>query len=1088
MLIRILGTVEVAANNSWVKAGSPKQNCVLAALALSPNRTLSIDAIANRVWGVTPPASARGVVYGHVNRLRELLKPHSEVTLTRVTGGGYRLDIHTEHVDALHMRTMIDRARGSASPDEASRRWREIVDLWRGPALSGVSGDWADRTRASLERHRSTAYTGYFDAELAAGRHHHIIGDIEEQLSLKPDDEGLAATLMLALYRDGQSAEALNRFAVVRERFRRNLGGEPSPALRQLHRDILRGEVTPAPPITGGSSADEPITAPDTESGPATRAPASPSAITPRQLPAATPSFTGRQSELAILVDTLDSGRDHTVVAIDGMAGIGKSTLAIQAANLVAQRYSDGQIFVDMHGHSAVTDPVGVHEARYRVMRSVGLSVEDIPATVERRADAYRSALTGKRLLLFIDNAADDSQVAPLLSGLDSGAVVVTSRQRLTIDDVTSVSLRPLTPDQARELLRSACGPGRFTTADEAALTEIAHWCDGLPLALRIAAARLRTRPQWSALDLLNRLRDDSQEMDTLAVGQRSVAAALALSIQQLTSRRRQLLVGLAWFPGPDLTLSAASAALSERASTVEAILEELVDVNLLDSVQPGRYRMHDLVRRHVRRETATAPDGFVDRIGAWYLHNTATARDAYIPQPKGFAMPSRPETVTDIGLTDDLTARQWFITEGANIAAVIAAVAGDRPSRTVWQLAAVTLCHTIVNGDRGTTDRLGRWGLTAALDIEDLAGQAVLRRNLGYRAMLDDNWATALEHFEPGLRLARQTGNLAVESMILSWLAHLNYRRGHLRQAVGYASEECAVNRRISEGQELDAINNLAVITTDLGDLTEAKRLLREALPRFERLDHPGIGTALGNLATVSAELGELAAASRYEDEAQPHQVGDADRAASLLRRSQVHRWRGERDTALALAVRALRLVTDSAVTGLHPTALAHAAAVCDDPDAAARYARESIEAAEQLSDVAGVALGRLRLAEVLLAIGDPAEATPEFERADSVARMSGREPLGARVAIGLARLRLTIDPVAAESTARGALAVFRRCGHRPWQVAAHLLLAEIHDGAGDPESLARELAAAETLSEAMGSTSVVESVRRRLAPVSAA
>ncbi|MFD0555829.1 DNA-binding SARP family transcriptional activator [Stackebrandtia endophytica] len=1072
MLIRILGTVEVAASDSWVKAGSPKQNCVLAALALSPNKSLSIDAIANRVWGIDPPASARGVIYGHVNRLRELLRPHHGVRLARVTGGGYRLDIATDLVDALHMRAVHDRARTAATPDEASRLWREVIDLWRGAALSGVSGDWADRTRTGLERYRSAAYTGYFDAELLAGRHRNIIGELEEQLSLAPDDEALVATLMLALHRDDRSAEALERYATLRERLRRERQREPGTTLRRLHREILRGDRVP--------STREPtsITEPPVISS---------NRVIPRQLPGATASFTGRRIELATLMSRLKSPRDRPVVVIDGMAGVGKSTLATQATNQLMDTYVDGQIFIDLNGYSDATDPVTAHGARYRVLRSIGFAVEHIPATVEHRAEVYRSALAGKRLLLFLDNADDEAQVAPLLAGIDAGAAVITSRRRLTIDGATPMSLGELTHEQSRELLLAAGGPGRFDPSEDAALNDLATWCGGLPLALRIAAARLRSRPQWSVSDLLSRLRDDHSGMDHLAVGQRSVSAALALSLRQLTDRQRELLIGLAWFPGPDLTDSATGAVSGQPEVPTAATLAELVDANLLENCGQGRHRLHDLVRRFVRT-TAAPPEGLADRVGTWYLYNTAIARDTYIPQPKGFSLPPLPETVDEVAFDDDLAARRWFIAEGDNIAAVISELAHRRSSSMVWQLSAVTLCHTIVNGDRGTTDRLGGWGLTAAVNTGDLAGEAVLRRNLGYRALIDDDWDTALGHFEPGLRLARETGNQAVESMILSWLGHLHYRRGELAAAAEYASMECAVNQGIDQRRELDAINNLAVITTDLGRLTDAKQLLQEALPRFQSLDHPGVGTALGNLAEVSAALGELEAALRYEDDAEPHLVGDTDQVAALLRRSQVHRWLGDRNTALGLALRALRLTSDSAVTQLRATALTQAAAACDDPDSAARYARESIEAAELLSDVAAMTLGHLRLAEALLEAGNTAEAGRELELAELTAAETGREPLRARVAIGIARLRLVTDAVAAESVLRDALDTLDHCGHRPWFAAGHLVLTEIHDTTGDTESLARQLELTTALFTAMGSTPIIESVRRRPAPVSTA
>ncbi|WP_433257231.1 BTAD domain-containing putative transcriptional regulator [Streptosporangium sp. CA-135522] len=243
MLVKLLGPVEIAETDGWRRSGPPKQACVLASLALTPRTTLSIDTLAHRIWGSDAPVEKRNVIYGHITRLRRLLSIHEAVELRRVSMGGYRLEIAADQIDVFHMRALAGQAREAHEMGEvalAARRWREAAELWHGPALAGIEGSWAARTRRKLHDEHIAVLADLSDCELALGRHAEVAADLVCVVEQYPLAENLIAPLMLALYRCGRVTEALARYADTRNRLREELGNEPGKRLRELHQRILR--------------------------------------------------------------------------------------------------------------------------------------------------------------------------------------------------------------------------------------------------------------------------------------------------------------------------------------------------------------------------------------------------------------------------------------------------------------------------------------------------------------------------------------------------------------------------------------------------------------------------------------------------------------------------------------------------------------------------------------------------------------------------------------------------------------------------------------------------------------------------------
>ncbi|MEV4109735.1 NB-ARC domain-containing protein [Nonomuraea sp. NPDC049695] len=328
------------------------------------------------------------------------------------------------------------------------------------------------------------------------------------------------------------------------------------------------------------------------ESGPPPAAPA-----VPRQLPADVATLVGRRRELAIL-ETYQGANTVTVVAIDGMAGTGKTALAVRAAHRLAPRYPDGQLFVNLHGHARSMTPIEPGEALARLLRTLGVPGEHIPRHIDDRAALYRSVLVDRKILIVLDDAADEQQILPLLPAGSTCRLIVTSRRRLTcLDDIRSLSLETLPMVDAVALFTRMAGRERVMGTPVHVLTEVVRRCGLLPLAVRIAAVRFRAHPTWSVRHLLDRLTDDP--LAELKAGRHSVAAALDLSYARLSTEQRHAYRVLGSRTSTDFGVDAAAALLNTTGRQARRLLDQLSDAHLVQEPAPGRYRVHDLVRDH---------------------------------------------------------------------------------------------------------------------------------------------------------------------------------------------------------------------------------------------------------------------------------------------------------------------------------------------------------------------------------------------------------------------------------------------------------------------------------------------------------
>jgi tetratricopeptide (TPR) repeat protein/transcriptional regulator with XRE-family HTH domain len=505
----------------------------------------------------------------------------------------------------------------------------------------------------------------------------------------------------------------------------------------------------------------------------------------PHQLPAPPSAFIGRAAELADL-DRVGDTSTVVITAIDGMAGIGKTALAVHTAHRLADRYPDGQLFVDLHGYTQGMAPLLPGEALDRMLRALGVAGDRIPADLDERAGLYRSRLADRRMLILLDNAATEAQVAPLLPGTAGCLVLVTSRRRLTgLDQTHTISLDTLPLADAVTLFIRTLGGRRLADQPPELVAETVELCGRLPLAIRIAAARLRSHPSWDVSYLTHRLRDHQHRLAELAAGQRSVAAALDLSYQQLTKdlQRTYRLLGL--HPGPDLDTYAAAALNHTTVARARRLLHHLLDVHLIQEPTAGRFRFHDLVRAHAASSAAqTKPE---QRAGLtllfdYYRHTAAEAMDTAYPYEREHRPRVASAGTPTPRLRDPIRAAAWLDVELTNLLAAARHAAEHGWPTHTWHLSTSLHRHLLTRGHYHDAETLHRQALTAAR-TED--GRLDPLLGLGDIHRMQARYEQAADDFGRALKLARRAGHHASELKALLGLGQVHRMEGRYQQAI---------------------------------------------------------------------------------------------------------------------------------------------------------------------------------------------------------------------------------------------------------------------------------------------------------------
>lgn len=834
--LRVLGNTEARAGDQVLDLGHPRQRCVLAALVVEAGSVVTTDQLLDRAWGEQLPLRGRDTLYSYLSRLRQVLAGHA--TLVR-RKGGYVLDVHPDAVDVHRFRALVRRS-DLASLDEA-------LALWRGPAFADLDTPWITGVREALDRERRSAVLDRNDLALRQGRHADLLNELFEDVEAQPLDERLAGQLMLALYRSGRQADALHHYQKLRDRLADELGGDPSPPLRQLHAKILRGDVVPLkaepPPRTGRND-----------------------------LPRDIADFTGREDELRLLLAAVpgdDAAMTAVVIeAIDGMAGVGKTALAVHLAHRLQDRYPDARLFIDLHGHSNDRDAVSAGAALESLLRALGVPADTIPDDVDERSALWRAELAERRVLVVLDNAADSAQVQALLPGAPRCLALVTSRRRLVdLPTTRTVSLDVMPVPDAVALFTSIVGEDR-AAAEPDAVHDVVSSCGCLPLAVRLAAARLRSRPQWTIAHLARRLHDAKRRLSELSAGDLGVTVAFDLSYRNLSDEQQLVFRVAGLHPGDDFDVPAAAALAGLDEDTAEEVLEDLVDVHLLQQPVPGRYRFHDLLRHHANTlaaETGAERCGAVVRLIDHYLR-VAGAADAMLIPPGRF----RARAAEPTGFADADEALAWFEAEHAALLAVVRISAEEGRTSSCWQLAAKLQRYLYRCGWTEQLRQLSEVALAQALRAGDRHGEAVIRTNLGLALYRGGQFAAARKQLTQALPLFRALDDRRGENQAIAALGNACKKLGRFDEALVCFERDLELCRQDHDRHgEAVAFGNLGAFYLDTGRYAEpAEQFTRTLTGMRETGDRLGESTTLGNLGELHLELGELEQALQWLDQ----------------------------------------------------------------------------------------------------------------------------------------------------------------------------------------------------------------------------
>jgi DNA-binding SARP family transcriptional activator/tetratricopeptide (TPR) repeat protein len=820
--VQVLGTVDAQVDGGSIGLGAARPTLVLAMLALEDGRVVSRDRLIDAIWESDPPASATTQVAIHISHLRKAL---GDPDLIETAGHGYRLAAASS-VDAPEAERMLAEARESQRPE----MFRQALRMWRGPVLDGLDSSALVPVARRLEELFLSGVEDWAALELDIGGERELLDVLPDVVAANPLREGLRARLMEALWHSGRRADALKSFDEGRSVLVEELGLDPGEQLTRLQQRILQEDlVIPAARAPSGEIRD--VDAEENAGG-------EPTFVVPRQLPMDVSRFSGRERAIADLASMFgtDPGQGG-VVALHGPGGAGKTALAIHVAHRVADRFPDGQLFMNLRGHGTL-EPLQPNAVLGSLLRGLGVADARIPEDEDDRGRMLRSLLMHKRMLMVLDNARDSFQIRPLLPG-GANVVMVTTRSQLrslaTREGAGRVRVDELPPDDAVDMLRSKqsqASPTRWATPD---MIELARLCGHLPLALAVAAERANRFPERPLTELNAELRD-GRALDILTAWEddpcTSVRAVFAWSYDALPANEARMfrLLGLHPHPSFDLHVAAALAGLELRETG--RVLDRLVDDHLVAERRPGQYEMHDLVHAFAV-DLARSLDGVergasLDRMFAVYVQALYDG-GLLIPLSLRQTTPPPRADIDARAFKDAQDFQEWFRETHVSLLAVFEEAA-TAPDHTYVCRMAASMGATLLN--------LGRY----------TEAEAITTRGQHYARLAGDN---------------RFAGTLALQRV------GLRREQGNLESALEASREAIAIFEQIGAKQRLlNAATAQALCLGDLGRPEEALLLLEEIRTKAPE-EAARSGVFLNHLATTQLSLGRSAAAKTSADAA---------------------------------------------------------------------------------------------------------------------------------------------------------------------------------------------------------------------------
>ncbi|TQE25710.1 tetratricopeptide repeat protein [Streptomyces ipomoeae] len=921
--IHVLGPVGLGTPERRLGLGSVKQQLLMAALAVDIGRPVPLDTLVDRLWD-DPPARARENVHTYVSRIRRAIRtaePGSTTPAITQRTHTYTLVAAPDTVDWHRFVRLAERAGTVAAEGDDARAaalLRDAERLWEEP-LAGLPGLWAQRIRGTMAEKRRGVVTARITVEMRLGRFAEMAGELSALVDEYRGDEALAGQLMIVYYGSGRHAEALHLYQRVRRTLRSEFGTDPGEELVRIHRHILgRGPLHEL--IRGPAEVRVPPSAD-------TRRPRPVPDRLPRQAP-----LVGRHGEMERIRTAIDTAsRDGAIVtleSISGMAGVGKSALAIRAAHEFGDRFPDGSIYVNLRAHAQGQEPLSPQAALATLLRLLEVPPDSIPTDVEERAALWRQALGHRRALIILDDAAGPEQVRPLLPGNTECFVIITSRRRLVgLPSGRSLALDVLPAADAVALFREFAGleaPTDTTSAEASAeleeLKEIVRLCGYLPLAIEIAANRLSAHPSWNLTVLRELLSRTTDRLAQIRDGYSEIARAFEVSYQTLSPAERSCFRLLSLHLGPEFGPQAAAALLGRPLDETERLLESLLQCHVLQEPVPNRFRFHDLLGEYAHllstaQDTDEHREAARARLVDHYVRTADHCDRLLYPRrirPRvhdtDTAAPS-PPWPTPRTSADALT---WFTTERQNLLST---------ERHLRQHGARTRAAQLSHVLAGFLDGECYWTDSVRLHEAAVAHwRGIGRHDALCRALLDLSPVyTATGSFEEADRVAKEAlecartiGDRDAEADALRELGILYWHLGRFQQALAFQRESLTLCAATGDRwRQTRCQNNIAICLLYLGEHEQARTWFQAAIAGFEYADDQRmLAKTLNNLGHLLIETGDPVGARRTLERSLRivKSTGNpSDRAILQINIAEAHLATGDATTAIDLCQEAL-------------------------------------------------------------------------------------------------------------------------------------------------------------------------------------
>jgi DNA-binding SARP family transcriptional activator/tetratricopeptide (TPR) repeat protein len=1024
MEFRVLGPIELWSAGQQYDLGPTRARCVLAILMLTPRTIVPTEVLIDRIWDTEPPPKARESLAVYITRLRAALR-QAVGDSVRLVGRsrGYELDVDPDVVD-LHqfrrLRRQADALAGNGDADHAALLLREADRLWRGQPFAGIRGDWMARMRASLEEERRAAVLKRVECELELGRHADLVGELGNLLAQYPLDEAFIAHQMTALYGSGRAGEALSLYRDTRSQIIDELGTEPGPVLAELHQRVLTQDPELAAGLTGPGRQLSRTTQPDT-------------------LPPEMVEFVGRDEELSLLIR--QPGDGPRISVIEGMAGVGKTALAIHAARAAAAQYPDGTFYLNFHTHDPGLPTLGAAEALHRLLRMLTAPATRIPDAIGEGAALLRAQLSRRRAIVILDDAAGPEQIQPLLPSSGQSLFLITTRRTLSgLPGAHALTLDVLPMADAIALFRRIAGQSRAHDKDAAAMA--VQLCGRLPLAIQLAAGRL-------AHDYPPRLADLVQELSqspvpTPGAASPQVMSAFDVSYRSLEPDHQRFFRRLGMSPCASISPAAAAALGGVTLAEAQQALAALLDHHLLARAPGGQFRFHDLIReyaalRATREDSEPERRRAVSRLLNYYLSAADQADRVLHPFRRRMPVPVSRPTPASPALSAKDGAADWLESEWRNILQ-----AAQYAGRHEWKQRCADLIHAL----GGFLEARAYWeeaitahtlAVQAGRDLVDPARVAWASLELSEVTQQVGRHEAALPLAEEAVQIYRSLGDRRGEAQALDQVGLAHQRAGRSRDSLAYFAEA----RGLYGGAEdphgvADTLTHSGIASWQLGRCQEAMEILREALLLYRAAgDRRGEAKTLNNLGRMQLNFGyHRSALDGYQKALEIfREIGVAQSEAILYHNiGALYNYKGSYDEGLVAYRRALAIYQKIGDLPNEADVLNDIGAIFQSTegyDEALICHEKAKEIAKEIGNLRQQVTALRGIAGVRRGCGVYGEATDLYHSALKLAREIGDPYEEAKILEGIAETTLcTLRPDAARIVFRQALDIFERLG----------------------------------------------------------